>query len=350
VSARWLTGAAALALSAPVLAQEATLEQLADRFEYALVAGDGRVLPRAEGFRYTENGNALKIWDGMWRTLSAVSGTDPALYPRAEALDYRVEIVDGDEIVRLVETDENMVQGVMVLRLKADDGQLTEAEVLPVREEFSGARGGTITLLQPSLPVTLDGAKVGAADPLFSGTVARPASRKQLADIADAYFEAILAGRVNKLRFAPDCLRRDNGQPVTNVVGAPLLDPAKPDFRPFALGCATQIESGYYSHIRQVRGRRYFVDPARGLVLALAQMDQPGTVLSFATAGFGQIDYPGPRGPVATGGQQFEGRILNNMISPLTINGAWLFRIEDGAIRRIDAFYRGAPYGWQSGW
>ena len=92
MSARWLIGAgalgAALALATPVVAQQApSVEQLADQFEYALVAGDARPLPRTDEFRYAENGSELKVWDGMWHTLSAVTGTDPALYPRATALD-----------------------------------------------------------------------------------------------------------------------------------------------------------------------------------------------------------------------------------------------------------------------
>lgn len=350
MKARWPL-AGALAIAAPLAAQEdARLETLADRFEYALVAGDARPLPRAEDFRYTENGNALKIWDGMWNTLSAVSGTDEALYPRAAALDYRVQIVDGDEIVRLVETDENMVQGVMLLRLKAEGGNLTEAEVLPVREEFSGARGGTVTLLQPTLPVTMDGAKVGTADRLFAAAVARPQSRDELLSTANAYFDSLLANSSSSVRLAPDCVRKDNGQAVTNAPGAPVLDPGKPGFKPFALGCAAQLDSGYYSNIRQVRGRRFWVDPSRGLVLAQVQMDVPGTVLSFEAPGIGKVDYPGPRGPVATSGQQFEGRILNNMISPITMSSAFLFKIDEAGIRRMDAFYRGAPYGWQMGW
>ena len=348
--APWLL-AGALALAPPLAAQgDAGLERLADRFEYALVAGDARPLPRADGFRYTENGNALNIWDGMWNTLSAVSGTDEALYPRAAALDYRVQIVDGNEIVRLVETDENMVQGVMLLRLKADGGKLTEAEILPVREEFSGARGGTITLLQPTLPATMDGAKVDAADPLFAEAVATPQPREQLIAAANAYFDGLLANRSSGVSLAADCRRKDNGQAVTNVADAPLLDPAKPAFKPFALGCAVQLDSGYYSNIRLIRGRRFWVDTAHGLVLAQVQMDVPGTVLSFDAPGIGRVNYPGPRGPVATSGAQFEGRILNNMISPITMSSAFLFKIDEQGIRRIDAFYRGAPYGWQMGW
>jgi len=346
-----LCAALAGVLAAPALAQAApTLSQLADQLEYAMVAGDYRPLPHTDKFLYTENGNALKPWDGMWNTLSAVAGTDPRVYPRARALDYRVEIVDGDELVRLVETDENTVQGVMLLRAKAEGGKLARIDVLPIREEFTGARGGTVTLLQPTLPAMMDGAKVGAADPLFTARVARPAARKALTDAANAYLDGMLANRSSAARLAPDCRRRDNGQQVTNLANAKLLDPARPAFRPFALGCAAQLDSGYYSNIRAVRDRHYWVDPGRGLVLVQAQMDVPGTVLSFTAPGFGQINYPGPRGPVQTNGQQFEGRILDNMISPLTMSSVFLFKIEGGAIRRIDAFYRGAPYGWRLGW
>jgi hypothetical protein len=349
VKAAWFA-AAALVAGVPALAQDVSLQQLADQFEYALTTGDARPLPRAEVFRYAENGNQLKSWDGMWHTLSAVAGTDPARYPRAAALDYRVEIAEGDEIVRLVETDENMVQGVMLLRLKAIAGKITEAEVLPIREEFSGARGGTVTLLQPTLPVTMEGAQVGAADPLFQAPVVQPMSRDALVRAANSYFDGFVEQRGADLSFAPDCLRRDNGRAVTGVANAPLLDPDKPQFRPFALGCGAQLASGYYSNIRQLRDRRIWVDPARGVVLVQVQMDVPGTVLTFDAPGIGEVKYPGPRGPVETNGQQFEGRILNNMISPITMSAAFLFKIDEAGIRRIDAFYRGAPYGWRVRW
>ena len=346
-----LCAALAVILAAPAAAQQAaTLPQLADQLEYAMVAGEYRPLPRADDFVYTENGNALKPCDGMWNTLSAVAGTDPRLYPRAKVLDYRVEIVDGDDLVRLVETDENTVQGVALLRVKGQGGKLVRVDMLPVREEFSGSRGGTVTLLQPTLPATMDGAKVSSADPLFASGVARRATRKSLIEAADSYLDAMLANRSAGAHLAPDCVRKDNGQPVTGVAKAALLDPGKPLFRPFALGCAAQLDSGYYSNIRQVRDRRYWADPARGLVLVQAQMDVPGTVLSFTAPGYGTINYPGPRGPVATNGQQFEGRILDNMISPLRMSSVFLFKVDGRAIRRIDAFYRGAPYGWRLGW
>jgi hypothetical protein len=135
----------------------------------------------------------------------------------------------------------------------------------------------------------------------------------------------LLANRSSGVSLATDCRRKDNGQAVTGVADAPLLDPAKPAFKPFALGCAAQFDSGYYSNIRLIRGRRFWVDTARGLVLAQVQMDVPGTVLSFDAPGIGGVNYPGPRGPVATSGAQFEGRILNNMISPITMSSAFGF-------------------------
>lgn len=377
MSARWWIGAAALALSSAALAQDLpTPSQLADQFEYALVAGDGRPLPRADGFRYTENGATLDIWDGMWRTLSAVAGTDPAKYPRAASLDYRVEIVDGDQVVRLVEVDENTVQGVMVLRLKVAGGKIAEAEVLPIREEFTGARSGTVGLFVPAVPVTMDGAKVGAPDPLFrtrqrvgipaSGdayfaallpgeplTPEQQAARQALIDRADGYFRALLAGDSTLAQFAPDCRRNDNGVRTTNSSQAAPLDPARPAYKPFALGCAGQIDGGYFSNFKRIRGVRWFASTQRGVVMALVQLDQPGTVLGFDAPGVGKVAYPGPRGgaasPVPTDGAD-EGHPAPNMITPLTVSGAFLFRIDTTGIRRIDAFYRAAPYGWTSGW
>jgi hypothetical protein len=89
-------------------------------------------------------------------------------------------------------------------------------------------------------------------------------------------------------------------------------------------------------------------DPARGLAIAFVRLDQPGTRLSFEAPSVGSVTYPGPRGAVenADTSAQFDGRILTNMITPMSVNGAYVFKFREGAIRRIEAFYRGAPLGW----
>ncbi len=344
---------AAAATPAPATCDEACLGRLADQFVEALAVNDGSRLPLGKSFRYTENGQTLEIGDGMWGTLSAYSGQDPVRSPAAAKLPYRLTLFDTakGEIVRLVETDENSTRGLTVLRLKLDgEGKIGEAEVLPVREEFGGNRGGTVTLLQPMLLATMDGAKLEAADPLLARGEKAPATAATLQAAADAYLDAVQGGKGGPVPLAADCLRRDNGERATGNVASEPLDPTKPAFKPFALSCRTQLDSGFYSNIARIRDRRYVVDAGRGLVLVLAQLDLPGTRLSFNAPGVGTVSYPGPRGTDPALDGQFANRFAANMIAPVSMNAAVLFKLVDGKIARIDAFYRGAPLGIKSGW
>src|SRR5262245_44509393 len=52
----------------------AGLRLMAAQAVRALLVDDGSRLPKAAGFRYTENGQPLAIGDGMWGTLTAVAG------------------------------------------------------------------------------------------------------------------------------------------------------------------------------------------------------------------------------------------------------------------------------------
>ncbi len=355
MSGRWILATGAL-LAAPAAAQgDGTIDagSLADQFEYALVAGDYRVLPLTEDFTYTENGARLDPWDGMWRTATALEGVDPARFADAFTLDYRVEIDSPRSVVRVVEVEENGVRGVMAYRLLARDGAISSVEVLPIREEFGGDRGGTITLLQPMLAFTMDGGHVGPSDPQTvsaSSTVADTVMRQRVAAYFAAYSgdPAILDGE--KLGFSDDCVRFDNGQQATGVAGSDTMDPAQPEFLPYALGCGQQLASGFYSNFIPAQPTVH-TDAERGLAIAFARLDQPGTVLSFTTPDSRTIAYPGPRGAVegSDTSEQFDGRILTNMITPMSVNGVYIFKFDDeGAIRRIEAFYRGAPLGWDA--
>lgn len=341
MSSRWLiAGALASLIAAPAAAQDAS--ELADRFERALVAGDYRDLPLAEDFTYTENGARLDPWDGMWRTTTALTGATD--HPE---LDFYVQLQEGDKLVRIVESLENTVHGVLAYQLIARDGLIQRIDALPIREEFGGDRGGTLTLLQPMLAMTMEGEHVVPLDAAFAapGMVEMPRAE---AAIARYLGDPQAAGE--PLAFADDCVRTDNGRRVTDLPDAPLLDPAHPEFRPYALSCRDQFASGFHANF--VLGNYSGMGAEdRGMALVFARLDQPGTALSFTTPDGIEIAYPGPRGEVAGAdtGEQFDGRILTNMITPMSVNGVFLFKFDEtGAISRIASFYRGAPLGWDA--
>lgn len=347
---RFLLALGALAFASPALAQD--LETLADQAVHALLVNDGSRLPLAEGFRYTENGQSLDVSDGMWGTLTAHAGEDARLAPAAEALRYRFNLVDAErgEIVAFRATDENGTQGLLVLRLKVKDGKIAEMEAIPVRHEFVGARGGTVTLLLPRHLQMFEPSLLGAIDPVFAEPA--PGERAALIAAANAYFDGQVAGSSARIPFAADCVRRDNAHASTAAADSPPLDAAVPAYKPWSLGCAAQVDSGLYRYIEAVRDRRFLVDAARGLVVAIDVMDVPGTVHSIRVPGGATVRYPGPDAgkPASNPGQQFNDFSSPNLRVPSSLLAVHLFKIRGGRIVRLESFSRPAPYGFRSGW
>jgi hypothetical protein len=349
-SAQASAQAPAAAVTAPLA--RAALVRLADQAVQALLANDGSRLPLADGFRYTENGQVLDVGDGLWGTLTAYAGQDPALVPAAAELRFRHDVVDpaAGEIVAYRGTDENGTSGVLALRLKVAGGKIAEMEAVVFRHEYVGPRSGTVTLFQPRLLQPFEPATLGTLDPAFSERA--PADKSALVTAANAYFDGQVAGASRRIPLDPACARRDNGQRSTDVADSRPLDPKVPAFKPWALGCAAQIDSGLYQYVEGIRDRRFVVDAESGVVAVFDVWDVPGTRLSFKAKGVGTVAYPGPRAGAseAEAKQQFAETGGANLIIPSSALATHLFKIRDGRIVRIETLARGAPYGFLSGW
>jgi hypothetical protein len=352
VAACQASAAAPLTATAIAPLDRAGLVHLANVAVQALLANDASRLPLADDFRYTENGQALDIGDGLWGTLSAYAGQDPALVPAAADLHYRADIVDpaAGEIVAYRGIDENGTKGVLALRIKAAAGKITEMEAIAFRHEYVGPRSGTVTLFQPRLLQPFEPASLGSLEPLLGGNA--PAERDRLIAAANAYFDGQVAGRSARVPIDPGCVRRDNGHLSTGAADSQPLDPKVPAFKPWALGCAAQIDSGLYGYVEAVRERRFVVDAERGLVAAFDVWDVPGTKPSFKVKGVGTVAYPGPRAGAGKteAQQQFTATGGANLFFPSSALATHLFKIEGGRIVRIEALARGTPYGFLSGW
>jgi hypothetical protein len=192
-----------------------------------------------------------------------------------------------------------------------------------------------------------------------------PREEGSLTAPVDAYFEALVALAPSRPAiegfslFAPfgkHCIRRENGVLTTGDCEAPPLDPNQPAYRPYALSCAAQIESGFFRNYTRLRGLRHLsVDPARGLVLTVALLDQPGDVEGIDVAGIGRVRFPSGASAAelaSTEGtpQFYVKRHEPNFRVPLTQLMAQLTRIENGNIVRMEAISRPAPYGVTTGW
>ena len=102
----------------------ACLNDLVDQYLAALVARDPSRLPLAEGCKFTENGQALKLGDGLWGSASSL-GT------------YKLTFADPEagQIGFFGVVEENGHPQILALRLKVEDRLISEIETIVARKQ-----------------------------------------------------------------------------------------------------------------------------------------------------------------------------------------------------------------------
>jgi len=266
------------------------LFRLVDTYLEALIRRDPSGLRVTSDFRATENGERSSPGDGLWSS--------------ARGIRFRRTYVDALSQQAcffgvVIETDDSPV--IFVLRSKAKDGKIAEAETLV-------ARKGCHPLFFPD-DIT-DRALLDATLP-----EAERSPREQMIEIADRYFDAIEQSDASIVPLHPDCNRRENGFLTTN----------NPPRLPFS----TASGIPRLSYIKQVSERRYpVVDEARGIVVGIVRFDIPG-----------EAD--------AAQGSQLDQTLRSR---PRSLFLYELFKIEDGLIRDIEAFMSNAPLRAPTGW
>ena len=276
----------------------------ADRYFGALgAAGDWRSLPVAAGVTFTENGQRLALGRGLWRTVTKV----------AAARGVTVADTAQHQVVTWGMASEAGADVIVGLRLRVEDGQISEIETLVARDPMFGQ---TDFPPWPSSP-----------SPVF-GDVVNPesrASRAELIAAANAYFDGVQDDDADLIPAADDCLRFENGRQT-------VLNPTAEGYAPgsrvhdrLRLGVRDQVRTRDFRYIEEIRDRRYpVVDVARGLVLGCVFFDHPGQLRD--------ADF-------ASSYQQSNSMMI------------WeLFKVADGLIRRIEAIIGVFPYGMESGW
>ncbi len=288
--------------SAPNPCNRACLDGLVTQVLQAMLAHDASRLPLAKGVRYSENGQFLALEDGLWGTAGEIGlpGTSPSALSLADPATGTAGYWGP--------TNEHGTPGVLALRIKVSGGKIGEIEAIDVREESRGPRGGTVTLMRPALPVEVRIGSLGPLDRAFreeKGSGAIPAS------LLNAYFDGLEHHSSKAVKFAAGCTRRDSGSQL-------------------AESCAAQMDgsgatpNGLYRHITAVRDRRILVaDPDKGVVLAVAMIDNPGTASG---------NLPAPQ------------------LVPSTYMVPQLIQISHGAIARIESLVKWMPFGYTSAW
>jgi len=295
----------------------ACLEGVVDQYLDAMAAHDPKLAPLARNVKLTEDGQKLTLPDGLWNSMVG-KGTYRLFVddPQAQSVAFIGTIKEEGR------TSSEPIPGVLAMRLKLQNRQITEAELLVVRNPMTAER--------------LD--KMAAPRQQFLETVpeATRMSRADLIKIANMYFSGMQQndGKGN-YPFADDCNRIENGMQATNVPpkdGQPKPDPATATNYSGSWSCMEQFQSGLLHFVTMIRDRRYVaVDQERGLVFAFAFFDHSaGKTRHFET--------PSGREVVAGPTQ------------PWTWEIAEMFKVQDGKIHQIEAILDRSPYRMLSGW
>ncbi len=282
----------------------ACLNGFMDQYLAALASHDPSHLPLGRDVKYTENGQALRLGDGLWGTASGQSSYKI----------YAADPQDGQALF-LGLMQENGAPVIVCARLKIVLHQITEIENYVARKE-PGSIARPENLVQPN--------------PIFAEAVA-PAERRSRANmvaIANSYFSAIEKGHASFVPFDANCNRVESGIQTTNN---PPQNSPEGSTSVLGLGCADQIKTRNFQPDTLIRDRRFLlVDEERGLVFASTFFDHDATLRSYTLA---------------------DGRtVKQTRTGPWTWEIAELFKIQNGKIMRIEAIVNTAPYGMKSGW
>ncbi len=318
------SAAAAESIAEPgVACDRACLDGFVDRYLKALATNDPSSLPVTADVKFTEDGQRLKLGDGLWNTATGI-GT----------YKFYMEDVEAEEVGFFGTMREAGEPIILALRLRIEGNKIAEIE----------------TIVERTVRDAENLEKLREPDPLFLQTIpaAERASRGELVRVANMYFSGMqLNDGKGDYPFADDCDRVENGTEETNnqseainynPVGSQSNSVEKsPGHRSdptysASWGCKRQFQSGLLHFVTRIRDRRFVVvDPERGVALAFTFFDHAaGKTRTFTI----------PDGRTITAGP----------ITPWTWEVAEVFRVEHGKIRRIEAVYLRAPYGMSSGW
>jgi hypothetical protein len=295
----------------PADCNRACLEGLMEQYIGALLAHDPKRLPLSADVKYTEQDQVMDVGDGFWKTVTG-RGT------------YNHTFADpqGGQVGWMGTMREKGGPLLVAVRLRVQLGRITEIE-----NGFFRAGGGG-----PNNIAAMD--KLGGPEPLWLQPIpaGQRASRQQLINIANAYFEGVQKNDGKGFYpFTDDCDRLENGSHTTNVPGS---KPTTPNFNYMGSDCKTQLKSGYLAIVNNVHHRRFpLVDEERGVVWANCVFDMDGTVTQIKLATTGEIaDMSG-----------FAGRASS-------IHVTEAFRIENNLIRRVEMIGTSVPYHFNSTW
>lgn len=274
----------------------------------ALIAHDPAALPTTRNVKYTENGVRLNLGDGLWQTAAAMPT-------------YRLDVIDEEagSVGLLGRINENGNDNWYAVRLKVEpDGKVSEIETL-VNRSVSGGGGPGGNARPHTEPHPLMAQEIPPE---------RRLTRAELVTISDAYFTGLDTDESSRrVRFSPQCQRRENGMVMASNPDAPRGSIQWMD-------CKSQFDTGFSVIVTDIRERRFeVVDRTKGLAFAWGYFDHDGTPAKFSrTLDHEPVDVP------------------PTFRQPFSFYIAEIFKVMDGEIRQIEAVLTAVPYQMSSGW
>lgn len=295
-------------MPAAVVHERSVLERQMDAYLDAMAGRDPGGLRLAPDARFTENGQAIALGDGLWGTATTTPAPRRAVY---------VSDAVGGQVAFLGAVPEHGEECLVGVRLAIDgEGRLLEIEQLVCRPRHS-----LFDLFDP------DGMSRSRAHLHEVVPEASRAGRTELVAVANAYFDGIEANDGSAIPVTESCVRFENG---VQSVRKPAVEGG---FGGGHMKVAEQISSGMFNYIGGIRDRRYpVIDEERGLVLALGFFDHPGKLTSVEVKGIGEVDLP-----------PFASRPSSALIFEV-------FKVVDGVIVAVEALLDFFPYGMRAGW
>lgn len=279
----------------------AALYEVLDRYLQALKARDPSRVDWAPHVRNTENNVALMVGDGLWGTI-----TDLGTY------DLRFADVETGQVAFFGAVTETRDVSPITVRLKVEEGAISEVETLVVRAADEGFRLGE--------PVFEHKPVMNEIIPPEERT-----PRARMISLANGYFDTLqLNDGTLFTYFDPACNRVENGVQTTNNPNLKLIASA-------ALSCEQQFRLGYYRYDDRLRARRFpLVDEERGIVLAAGFIDHCGRLGRYKLSDGREVESPIRR--------------------PHTFCLFEAFKIRNGRIQQIEANFITVPYHMPSPW
>jgi hypothetical protein len=287
---------------APLACNRECLLETAGGYLAALVAHDPTKVKLSPQLKFVENAQRLTAGEGLWKTASAV--------PTAFALPVPDPVSGQIGFIGMMEESGKPIQ--LGLRLKVENGAITEAEHLVVRS-FNGNSLDNLRTLRPGLRAEIP--------------AAQRSPREVLLAIGMTYYDSIEQSSGDAAPFADDCERRENGMITAGGVGNGL------DGQP-RLGCAAQMDTRTFTYIDSIDFRRVWItDPVTGLVFGLSHFRHSMTNK--------EITVIGRDGKPTTRAVAFD---------PFDLPAAHVFKIRDNRIHEIEALGFMLPYKSKGGW